>query len=226
MNNSKSEVVDDHNMALFSQMYNNSTGVVYAQLETTAHHQASSGEKKVRRRRKKSKGSVDGGGETALRKRKLTEGQVNMLELNFGNEHKLESERKDRLAAELGLDPRQVAVWFQNRRARWKTKKLDEEYSKLKAAHDSLVLRNCQLESQVIKFEERLAVAENEAKRSSEGTTSSNSPMSSCLSMEAMDAPFMGGFGMIEDPGLQNVFYMPEDNNYVPGYIEWANLYM
>lgn len=72
-----------------------------------------------------------------------------MLELNFGNEHKLESERKDRLAAELGLDPRQVAVWFQNRRARWKNQKLEEQYRNIKKSHESVVLEKCQLESEV-----------------------------------------------------------------------------
>lgn len=87
-----------------------------------------------------------------MRKRKLSDEQVNLLEQNFGNEHKLESERKDRLASELGLDPRQVAVWFQNRRARWKSKKLEEEYSKLKSQHDSTVLEKCQLESEVTFF--------------------------------------------------------------------------
>lgn len=106
-----------------------------------------SGETKPRRRRKKNKGGENGGG--GVKKRKLSAEQVNLLEQNFGNEHKLESERKDRLASELGLDPRQVAVWFQNRRARWKNKKLEEEYSSLKKAHESTILEKCRLESEV-----------------------------------------------------------------------------
>ncbi|XP_031106796.1 homeobox-leucine zipper protein ATHB-40-like [Ipomoea triloba] len=83
------------------------------------------------------------GGLTGIRKRKLSEEQVNLLEQSFGDESKLESERKYRLASELGLYPRQVAIWFQNRRARWKNKKLEKEYSKLKAEHESTVLENC-----------------------------------------------------------------------------------
>uniref|UniRef100_A0A5B7C786 Homeobox-leucine zipper protein n=1 Tax=Davidia involucrata TaxID=16924 RepID=A0A5B7C786_DAVIN len=100
-----------------------------------------------RRRRKKSKGGE--GSSSGARKRKLSEEQVNLLEMNFGNEHKLESERKDKLASELGLDPRQVAVWFQNRRARWKSKKLEDEYSKLKTEHETTVLQKCRLETEV-----------------------------------------------------------------------------
>lgn len=107
--------------------------------------------KQPKRRRKKSKGALaSGDGSNSLfRKRKLTDEQVNMLEMSFGDEHKLESERKDRLAAELGLDPRQVAVWFQNRRARWKNKRLEEEYNKLKNSHDNVVVDKCRLESEV-----------------------------------------------------------------------------
>lgn len=45
-----------------------------------------------------------------------------------------------------------------------------------------------------------------------------NSPCSS-FSMEAMDPPFLGEFGM---EGLENVFYVPE-NNYIHG-LEWVNL--
>jgi len=74
---------------------------------------------------------------------------VSQLESYFGNEHKLESERKDRLASELGLEPRQVAVWFQNRRARWRNKKLEEEYSVLKKEQESTLFEKCRLESEV-----------------------------------------------------------------------------
>ncbi|KAF5958165.1 hypothetical protein HYC85_005390 [Camellia sinensis] len=171
-----------------------------------------------RRRRRKSKGEAgsDGGG---ARKRKLSEQQVNLLELSFGNEHKLESERKDKLASELGLDPRQVAVWFQNRRARWKIKKLEDEYSKLKTEHDSVVVEKCQLETQVLTLKEQLSEAEKETQKLLERCDgiSSNSPSSS-FSMEAMGPPFLGAFGM---QGLESVFYVPE-NNYIHG-MEWVN---
>ncbi|CAH1413540.1 unnamed protein product [Lactuca virosa] len=173
---------------------------------------------KPRRRRKKNKAD---GNSSMMRKRKLSDEQVNLLEQNFGNEHKLESERKDRLASELGLDPRQVAVWFQNRRARWKSKKLEEEYSKLKSQHDSTVLEKCQLESEILKLKEQLSEAEkqiNSLVERSDGI-SSTSPCSS-FSMEAMEPHFLGGFGM---EGLENVFCLPE-NNYIHGSFDWMNI--
>lgn len=83
------------------------------------------------------------GGSQLEKKRRLTFDQVRSLEENFGMENKLEPERKMQLAKELGLRPRQVAVWFQNRRARWKTKQLErdyetlaQDYKRLKADYD------------------------------------------------------------------------------------------
>ncbi|CAA0829515.1 Homeobox-leucine zipper protein HAT5 [Striga hermonthica] len=72
------------------------------------------------------------------KKRRLTSEQVHLLEKSFEAENKLEPERKIQLAKNLGLQPRQVAVWFQNRRARWKTKQLERDYDELKASFDSL----------------------------------------------------------------------------------------
>ncbi|KAH9612104.1 hypothetical protein KSS87_002584 [Heliosperma pusillum] len=76
--------------------------------------------------------------ESGNKKRRLSVEQVKALEKNFEVENKLEPERKVKLAQELGLQPRQVAVWFQNRRARWKTKQLERDYGVLKANFDSL----------------------------------------------------------------------------------------
>ncbi|KAL2498872.1 Homeobox-leucine zipper protein ATHB-16 [Abeliophyllum distichum] len=80
----------------------------------------------------------ESGGQVAEKKRRLSVDQVKALEKNFEVENKLEPERKVKLAQELGLQPRQVAVWFQNRRARWKTKQLERDYGVLKANFDAL----------------------------------------------------------------------------------------
>ncbi|XP_071912776.1 homeobox-leucine zipper protein ATHB-40-like [Coffea arabica] len=200
----------DQQMVLISQYYPG----IYSQLAP-----AEQGEVKSRRRRKKNRGGESSS--SGLRKRKLSQEQVNLLEINFGSEHKLESERKDRLASELGLDPRQVAVWFQNRRARWKSKKLEEEYSKLKSEHENTVVEKCRLETEVLKLKEQVSEAEKEIQRLLERSdgVSSNSPSSS-FSMEAIEPPFLGEFGM---EGFENVFYVPE-TNYVNG-LEWVNIY-
>ncbi|KAJ0244674.1 Homeobox-leucine zipper protein HAT5 [Hirschfeldia incana] len=76
---------------------------------------------------------------TPDKKRRLTTQQVHLLEKSFETESKLEPERKTELAKKLGLQPRQVAVWFQNRRARWKTKQLERDFNLLKSSYDQLL---------------------------------------------------------------------------------------
>ncbi|MED6157943.1 hypothetical protein PIB30_028227 [Stylosanthes scabra] len=85
-------------------------------------------------------GCIEESGHHGEKKRRLSVDQVKALEKNFEVENKLEPDRKVKLAQELGLQPRQVAVWFQNRRARWKTKQLERDYGVLKANYESLKL--------------------------------------------------------------------------------------
>ncbi|KQK15524.1 homeobox-leucine zipper protein HOX14 [Brachypodium distachyon] len=124
---------------------------------------------RARRRRRRAAAArcedVDGGLLLDPKKRRLSDEQVEMLELSFREERKLETGRKVHLAAELGLDPKQVAVWFQNRRARHKSKLLEEEFAKLKHAHDAAILHKCHLENEVLRLKERLGVIEEEVTR-------------------------------------------------------------
>jgi DNA repair photolyase len=84
-----------------------------------------------RRKKKKKKGSK-------MNTRRFSDEQVRSLESMFESETKLEPRKKMQLARELGLQPRQVAIWFQNRRARWKTKQMEQKYKTLKASYDNL----------------------------------------------------------------------------------------
>ncbi|TMW82213.1 hypothetical protein EJD97_006512 [Solanum chilense] len=70
--------------------------------------------------------------------RRFNDEQIKSLETMFETETKLEPRKKLQLARELGLQPRQVAIWFQNKRARWKSKQLERDYSILKSNYDNL----------------------------------------------------------------------------------------
>jgi homeobox-leucine zipper protein len=90
----------------------------------------------------------DDGSQLGEKKRRLNLEQVKALERSFELGNKLEPDRKVQLARALGLQPRQVAIWFQNRRARWKTKQLERDYDVLKRQYDSVKADNDALKSQ------------------------------------------------------------------------------
>ncbi|XP_022738208.1 homeobox-leucine zipper protein HAT5-like isoform X2 [Durio zibethinus] len=103
------------------------------------------------------------------KKRRLTVDQVRFLEKSFEVENKLEPERKIQLAKELGLQPRQVAIWFQNRRARWKTKQLEKDYDTLQASYnslradyDNLLKEKDKLKEEVLQHTDKLLMKEKE----------------------------------------------------------------
>ncbi|KAE8699627.1 Homeobox-leucine zipper protein HOX6 [Hibiscus syriacus] len=74
-------------------------------------------------------------------KRRFSDEQIKSLESMFESETRLEPRMKLQVAKELGLQPRQVAIWFQNKRARWKSKQLERDYSILQANHDNLAAK-------------------------------------------------------------------------------------
>lgn len=90
----------------------------------------------------------DGSQPGGEKKRRLNMEQVKTLEKNFELGNKLEPERKMQLARALGLQPRQIAIWFQNRRARWKTKQLEKDYDLLKRQFDGVKADNEALQAQ------------------------------------------------------------------------------
>ncbi|KAG2679146.1 hypothetical protein I3843_11G037800 [Carya illinoinensis] len=103
------------------------------------------------------------------KKRRLTADQVQFLEKSFEVDNKLEPERKSQLAKDLGLQPRQVAIWFQNRRARWKTKQLEKDfdalqasYDSLKAEYDNLLKEKNELKAEVVLLTDKLLLREKE----------------------------------------------------------------
>lgn len=101
----------------------------------------------------------DDGSVAGEKKKRLNVEQVRALEKSFEVGNKLEPERKMQLAMALGLQPRQVAIWFQNRRARWKTKQLERDYDVLKTQfqamrteNESLLAHNKKLQAEVSIF--------------------------------------------------------------------------
>lgn len=76
----------------------------------------------------------------SIRKR-FNDDQIKSLETTFESEARPELHLKQHLANKLGLQPRQVAIWFQNKRARSKSKQIEREYSVLKSNYDNLALQ-------------------------------------------------------------------------------------
>lgn len=85
------------------------------------------------------------GGVMVDRKKRFSEEQIKSLESMFATQTKLEPRQKLQLARDLSLQPRQVAIWFQNKRARWKSKQLERQYAALRDDYDALLASYDQL---------------------------------------------------------------------------------
>ncbi|XP_074563345.1 homeobox-leucine zipper protein HOX21-like [Curcuma longa] len=126
------------------------------------------------------------------KKRRLNVEQVRALEKSFELGNKLEPERKLQLARALGMQPRQVAIWFQNRRARWKTKQLEKDFDELrrefeavKAENEVLRSKNNQLQAEVSAIRGREAASDViNLNKETEGSCSNRSESSYEINLE------------------------------------------
>ncbi|CAN4125925.1 unnamed protein product [Withania somnifera] len=91
----------------------------------------------------------DGGDAAARKKLRLSKEQAAVLEETFKEHNTLNPKQKLALAKHLNLRPRQVEVWFQNRRARTKLKQTEVDCEYLKRCCENLTEENRRLQKEV-----------------------------------------------------------------------------
>ncbi|CAM6034628.1 unnamed protein product [Sphagnum compactum] len=89
------------------------------------------------------------GGTNTRKKLRLTKEQSALLEESFKDHSTLNPKQKTALAKQLHLRPRQVEVWFQNRRARTKLKQTEVDCEVLKRCCENLTQENNRLRKEL-----------------------------------------------------------------------------
>ncbi|KAK7283844.1 hypothetical protein RIF29_13592 [Crotalaria pallida] len=91
----------------------------------------------------------DESGGSTRKKLRLSKEQSNFLEESFKEHNTLNPKQKLALAKQLHLRPRQVEVWFQNRRARTKLKQTEVDCEYLKSCCETLTEENRRLHKEL-----------------------------------------------------------------------------
>ncbi|KAL6859106.1 hypothetical protein ACP4OV_018108 [Aristida adscensionis] len=99
--------------------------------------------------RSSSRASDDDEGASARKKLRLSKEQSAFLEDSFKEHSTLNPRQKAALAKQLNLRPRQVEVWFQNRRARTKLKQTEADCEYLKRCCETLTEENRRLHKEL-----------------------------------------------------------------------------
>ncbi|KAM1743186.1 hypothetical protein ACFX12_013103 [Malus domestica] len=95
------------------------------------------------------KGVIMNNKNVVRKKLRLTKEQSTLLEESFNRHSTLNPAQKQSLAEQLNLKPRQVEVWFQNRRARTKLKQSEVDCEFLKKCCQSLGIENQRLKQEL-----------------------------------------------------------------------------
>ncbi|CAL5081706.1 unnamed protein product [Urochloa decumbens] len=96
-----------------------------------------------------SRASDEDDGGSARKKLRLSKEQSAFLEESFKEHATLNPKQKQALAKQLNLRPRQVEVWFQNRRARTKLKQTEVDCEYLKRCCETLTEENRRLQKEL-----------------------------------------------------------------------------
>eukprot|EP00253_Pinus_taeda_P001932 PITA_01932 len=89
---------------------------------------------------------------SSRKKLRLSREQCGLLEESFKKNRAPESKQKQELALQLNLRPRQVEVWFQNRRARKKLKQIKVDCEVMKRYNEALADENRKLQMELEKL--------------------------------------------------------------------------
>ncbi|THU64797.1 hypothetical protein C4D60_Mb01t30240 [Musa balbisiana] len=95
------------------------------------------------------RGSDEEENSSGRKKLRLTREQSALLEDRFKEHTTLNPKQKQALAKDLNLRPRQVEVWFQNRRARTKLKQTEVDCEFLKKCYEALTNENQRLQKEL-----------------------------------------------------------------------------
>ncbi|GAB4858594.1 hypothetical protein Ancab_010068 [Ancistrocladus abbreviatus] len=150
--------------------------------------------------------------------RRFSDEQVRSLETIFESETKLDPSKKVQVARELGLQPRQVAIWFQNKRARWKSKETEKNYTTLKASYDSLKARFETTKKEKESLLAQLQELHNRVEKTHEGSSSSKEFAREGLDMGKQNQDTTRGFSaqpiiLKEEVAARGVIYSDDDKS-------------
>ncbi|KAL0305696.1 UNVERIFIED_CONTAM: Homeobox-leucine zipper protein ATHB-52 [Sesamum radiatum] len=133
-------------------------------------------------------------------KKRLTQGQVRLLETNFNFSNKLDPESKSRLALELGVPPRQVAIWYQNKRAREKNHSLEADHKALQQQLENVVAENARLEGEVERLKAELNKIHDVLKAFNSSSSCEEVGSSSLSSEQNLEKEFYAALIGVRDP--------------------------
>lgn len=187
-------------------------------------------ENEAERDRDSSYEEEDGGDAAARKKLRLSKEQAAMLEETFKEHNTLNPKQKLALAKELNLRPRQVEVWFQNRRARTKLKQTEVDCEYLKRCCENLTDENKRLQKEVselraLKLSPQFYMNMNPPTTLTmcpqcERVSSSSSTTSASASASASSSLFPNG--IVNERNLNNPVGLPQP---VPINPSWAKLF-